>query len=352
MTSVINLPGSPETIIFGFEQAREFIAEPFFNDMEESRLTTLETDVLGKKQLAFAGNYGKGGKADTGCGLTFEGSLSTSQKFWDPVPTQDAKSQCWNDLYPSLVQYANRGGVARKDLTQNSIFMALQSTRLKDQLLKDVHRRMWFSDTSYVAGDFTAGAADLPYYNMYNGLWQQIFASVTASESFNYAITENTAGTITAQLNLAADRAYLVMKAIVEGADTRLTDQGDQVIGLTKTLFDNYVCYLESKDNFSSFERIEDGFTSLTFRGIPIVRMDSWDRHIQADFKTGSPEVYTLPHRALLTSKQNLQMGVDRSASLNNIDQWYDRDQQLWKSLSNTMEDAKLIHGFMTATAY
>jgi len=351
MTSVVNLPGNPVEIEFGFEQAQEFISEPFFKDMEEMRLTTFEDDILGKRQLAFSNNYGKGGKADTGCGLDFEGSLTFKQKFWDPVPIKDPKEQCWNDLFPSLIQYANKGGVARKDLTQNDIFMALQSMRLKDQLVKDVHRRMWFSDTSFVDGDFTNGATDKVFYNIYNGLWQQIFESVDASESFNSPITENGEATIPAQLALAADRAFLVFIAMVEGADTRLTDQGDQVIGVTKTLYDNFASFLESKDTFNSFSRIEDGFTTLNFRGIPIVRMASWDRHIQADFKTGAP-VYDLPHRALLTSKQNLHMGVDRSRSLTDIEQWYDRDQELWKSKSSTMEDAKLIHGFMTATAY
>lgn len=352
MASVATLPGSPSQIEFGFRQARELILEDFYNKDILNAVHSIDQDIKGKTQLAYAGLFGKTGKLQTGCGITGDNSLTFSEKVWDPQPIQGEFAQCWTDIFPSLFNWADANGYNRNDLTQNTIFTQVMSGLILDTLIEGFLRRAWFGDTSWTSGDFTNGASDLPFYNMYNGFFKQIFDGVTAGDIPRYTITENAAGTASAQLTLAADRAYEAMKSMYESVDTRIFNQEDVVILLTRTLFDNYVTYLESKDNYKSFERIEGGYVGLEFRGIPVIRFDKWDRVIQSDFLTGSPAVYDLPNRAIMTTKQNLRVGLDSTTSLTMTDSWYERKDQTWYSVYNTMEDVKLIHEYLVAAAY
>jgi len=83
------------------------------------------------------------------------------------------------------------------------------------------------------------------------------------------------------------------------------------------------------------------------------VRMvDSWDRNIQADFKTGSPETFNLPHRAVMTTTNNLLVGLDNSSSLSDSDMWYSKDDQVWRAQYNTVEDVKIGQEYLVAAAY
>ena len=86
MASSIILPGSPSEIEFGFQQAREFIMEPFYKNPALTELFTIEQEIRGKKQLAYINNFGLSGKSDASCGFSADGSLTGSEKFWDPAP--------------------------------------------------------------------------------------------------------------------------------------------------------------------------------------------------------------------------------------------------------------------------
>jgi hypothetical protein len=352
MASSVILPGSPPTIDFGFEQAREFILEPFYNNPVLSAWSTIDQDIVGKKQLAYMGLYGKNGKLETGCGFTSDGSLTTSEKYWTPQPIQGQFEQCWNDIFQSLILYGQKAGFERKDLLTNTVWSSFIIDLLGDTLLQNYIRRVWFGDTAIVAGDLTNGAGDVAYYSAYDGFWKQIFDGVTATDITRYTITENAASTAAGQLTLASDRAYASFKSMYENVDTRLLQEEDLVILCTRTLFDNYAAYLESKDTFNSFERIEGGYRQLMFRGIPVIQMDIWDRTIQSDFLTGSPATYDSPNRAIMTRPANLRLGLDSSQSMSAIDQWYSKDDQVWRAQYNTMEDAKVVHDFLVAAAY
>ena len=352
MADVITLPGSPATIEFGFKQAREIIKEDFYNNDVLNAVHSIDQDIKGKTQLAFIGLFGKTGKADSSCGFSADNSLTTSEKFWNPQPVKANFEECWNNLTPSLFNWADGNGVARKDLSQNTVFTMAVGDLILNSLVEGFLRRVWFGDTTYVSGDFTNGASDLPFYNLYDGFFKQIFDSVTAGDIPRYTITENASGTAAGQLTLAADRAYETFKSLYENADTRLISRQDKFILVTRTLFDNYVAYLESKDNFKSFERIEGGFDTLNFRNIPVICFDQWDRNIQGDFLTGSPAVYDLPNRAIMTSKENLRVGLDSTVSLSQTDSWYSKDDDVWRAKYNTLEDSKIIHEYLVSAAY
>ena len=89
--------------------------------------------------------------------------------------------------------------------------------------------------------------------------------------------------------------ALTVWQNLERNGDTRLTSNPNRIIIATKTLCDNWAEYLETQGVNSSFERLESGFTTLRYRGIPIYCFDLLDRYIQSDFLTGSPATYDTP---------------------------------------------------------
>lgn len=352
MSSIITLPGSPETITQGFRQAMEFVLEDFYDKAIISQAHTIIDGIKNRQQIAYVDLFGKTGLADSGCGFTAQNTLNTRQKFWEPVPVEGTFEQCQLDLQNSFVAWANGNGVARKDLSNNSIFMAFIMPYILDTLTENSLRRYWFSDTAYTAGDFTNGATDLPFYNLYDGFFKQIFDSVTAGDIPQVVIPENSAASTTAQLNLASDRAITVFQEMARDIDSRFFQRNDAQILVTRTLYRNYAVYLQSQQTFNSFVRIEDGFTTLMYENIPVRMVDNWDRNIQADFKTGSPETFNLPHRAVMTTTNNLLVGLDNSSSLSDSDMWYSKDDQVWRAQYNTVEDVKIGQEYLVAAAY
>jgi len=357
MSNVMTLPGSPTQIEFGFQQAREFILDPFYQHPVLTLFHTIEQNVVAKKQLAYLGLFGKSGIADTTCGGSGSQTLTASEKFWDPAPIRDRYEQCWNDIEPSLLVYAQKAGIDRKNLEMNPLFIRFISPLIRDNIVDNYLRRVWFSDTTYTSGDFTNGATDLPYYNTYNGFWQQIFAAVTAGDAYRSTITENAASTAAAQLTLGATTAYDALKDLYTNGDTRILEQNDAMILMTKSMFDNYTTYMESQSFNFTLDVLKDGFgntvtRSTSFRGVPVYEVRFWDRWIQGDFLTGSPAVYDAPNRVLMTTKRNLAAGLDNTRSLSNFDSWYERKDQKWYADYGTVEDAKTIHDFMIAAAY
>jgi hypothetical protein len=363
--SVLTLPGSPVSITFNGEEARDFIIEEAFGRPSINEFHTVENDARAKKQLAFLNRFGKLTIADPGCGTGISSeTLGTAEKYWDPVETKVWIQQCQKDIIQSLLVYADAKGFSRADLNQNSIWTSFIFDLMMDAKTEDIMRMAWLSDTNYVAGNLTNGATDLPFYNIYDGFWRQILDSITAGNTTGtgavtraYTIAENALTTTALQLDLSSTdakkrRALDVWQGLIEKADTRLSSNPNKIIIATKTLCDNWANYLETQGVNSSFERLESGFSRLMYRDIPIYCFDLLDRYIQADFLTGSPETYDTPHRAIMTTKENLQIGLDGLNESLQVETWYDQTTQQWNGRMLSIEDVKIIWDFMVAVAY
>lgn len=360
MASVLT-PGtsSPPQINFYPKLAEEFLIQNPFLKPNVTEFHQVFEGIKGKQQIAFLNRFGKSSLKWDSCGANPTGGLTASEKEWDPIRFKVEKNQCFADFANSFLQWGLANGVAAADLTNYSYFETFIFDLLQDIALEDVLRIAWLSDTTYTAGDFTNGAADLPYYNEINGFWQQIVASIGAGSGAvrAYTITENSASTIAAQMDLSstADKqktAYNVYRSLFEKADSRLISASNKVIISTRSLVDNYAGYLESQGNDVSFERIENGFTSLRYRDTQIYSFDLLDRNIQADFKTGSPETYDLPHRAILTTRDNLGVAFDALSAVSSISAFYDPKDEDYTAKLGYMMDAKVIWDYLVAAAY
>jgi hypothetical protein len=140
-----------------------------------------------------------------------------------------------------------------------------------------------------------------------------------------------------------------------QNADKRLKGNKSKFFILTDSLVDNYETWLESQGNDHSYDRVQAGQrgqfdTGLRFRGIPIFCFDFWDRTIRADFDNGT--TYHRPHRALLTVRENIPVGVDGTDAMKQMIQHWDplAEKTHWKGAFKI--DAKLLKTYMYMTAY
>ena len=88
----------------------------------------------------------------------------------------------------------------------------------------------------------------------------------------------------------------------------------------------------------------------MTYRGIKVVNVEFWDRYIKILHDNGT--VLYRPHRALLTTKDNIPLGTQDTESLSKLDAWFER-----KDNANYIDalynlDAKLLETYMCAVAY
>jgi hypothetical protein len=117
------------------------------------------------------------------------------------------------------------------------------------------------------------------------------------------------------------------------------------------SIFDNYLTYRENKDGIeAAFEMQESGVTTLRYRGIPLTVVNEWDDRINADL------LGALPHRAILTIKDNLQLGYDaqpiNAAGENPFRIWYSDDTERWNAKLLYTADAQVANDELIISAY
>jgi hypothetical protein len=338
------------------EQAREVVLLPIVESTKLDQLHPILQGIKAKQQVAYLGDLDKITKLDAGCGLGAESrEIPISAKWWDPQDLKVWQTECYTDTINTLFAWGQKNGIERADLT-NTEYLDMVIEAVERAMPKDAFRIAWFAhkDAANIANGGKLKAGVLPTdYNQINGFWEQIIAIMTANPAQKVDIPENGAASKTAQLNLAADRAINVFEELLTGPaiDSRLIGDDNRVIYCTASLFNNYKKYLRSFPNIdASYERIEGRYDSLMFDGVRIISISDWDRIIRADFDNGT--TYDLPHRAVLTTRDNLPVGVDASEALSDVQVFFDPVTELNHVKGGYKMDVMVAVDFMIAAAY
>ena len=330
-----------------------------YSNPELTTFHVIMENIVAKQQIVFLGTLSKISKKATSCG----GSPSTKaidmdEKFWMPERVKFWLSQCADDLEASFWVWGLSKGIARKDLTQGD-FSTFMMQRIEEALVEDIQRITWFNDVNHDVvtnspGLLTAGT-DTTDYTIIDGLWSQIYDIVATTPARRYTISENALSTYALQDALASTKALSMLRDMYQNADKRLKHDKDKFFILTDSLVDNYQTYLESQAVDSSFTRVQAGErgqfdTGLRFRGIPIFCFDFWDRTIRADFDNGT--TYYQPHRAVLTTKNNIPIGVDGVEAMKTMKAFYLEPEETtnWKGAYKI--DTKVLLDYMIQVAY
>lgn len=352
---------NPNTLTFSADQVRS-LAEVFiasvFDKPELSAVHTFDDGIVNDKQIGIISRFSKITKKDPGCGNgVLSKSIGLSGKEWDPQQTKIWLQLCHSDFETNFLMFLKEKGINYSDITQTEIADFILEM-MGDAAVEDVWRLAWFSDSTHTnvsAGSgtevITSGVDLTDYRILPSGFWKQIFAIVTADATRKTAIAANAEATFLLQDSvLTAAAANTLLAKIVTDADYRLQGASDKVLLVTQSIMNKYMDYLESIAVPASFEKIEGGFSVMKRRGIDIIAINQWDRTIRTDFSNGT--VWSLPHRAVLTTKRNLRIGMDDSGAIGQFNVFHDPMTETNNFKGGYKIDAKIVEDYMVQAAY
>lgn len=355
---------------FSGREAQELILEPAYARPDISSIMTIHPGIKAKMKVAYAGQMRKVTKKNVGCNSEPSGAkIPMSEATWDPQELEMWVEQCYTDLDGSFLAWGLANGYNRADLSQAvvtitdsegnrrevNLWTEFALSKMQEAAADDFLRIAWFGNLDIVAGQL-APTADVSDYNQANGFFKRIFAAAAVTRK--YTIATNAGANYAAQ-ELPEYESKKIFRGIVTKADPRLTAMPNQVILCTQSVYNDWVDYRESKNLETSFafELNGDGTRgqinlskTTTYRGIPVIPLSVWDRTILEDFNNGTK--LDLPHRAVLTTVENLAAGMDALEGVEQFEAWYERRPKTMNLRGNYMLDTQLVHSYLVSAAF
>lgn len=295
-----------------------------------STILTIHDDVKVNRPVGFITGYGEVGVKDTGCNSDPQPwSIQTSQMTWTPVPIEIFFEECAAQLEETLAQFDRNTNNNRYNL-EGTPYAVVIAEVLLEAVEEFLWRATFFADTDAAAtsdGGLLSNANYVPFFNMFDGLFKQMEEQITANPEQGIAIAANTAATKAAQkANLTPQMAYDVLSALVDEVPMEIREAGDLQILVTNSVASAYKNYLSGVNGTpQQYENLVGGIDALRIDGIPVIPCRAWDRIIKKYYDNGT--TYYKPHRALITTKSNLNVGFESPNSFKEVSIHYD-----WKS--------------------
>jgi hypothetical protein len=338
--------------------ANEAVFEKVFLDETDiTRSHIIETGIQMKTQIVLFGRMGLVGKKSAGdCSRNEVSGPAASEKVWDPeliswslIHCQEEINQLfkmWKRAASALDTWEQVDNEQIAYITDSSVDAGIEAI-MRITSLADVNS----SAAGSGAGneELTAGT-DETYFNMLNGFWKQIFTAVTATTVERYTITENGLATKALQLDLASDRSITMLRDMYNNADARLLNDPNVQYSMTRSLYNNYLDWLEDKSVVFTLSEVKEGVNSLSYRGIPIVVRNDWDRNIREYYDNGT--TYYFPHRCWLSTPDNMRIGTSDDGDFTEFSSHYSKDTRKHYIDQAMYLDAKLIEEYMVYAAY
>lgn len=338
------------------------LSEIFFEALFEvptlTQFHTVVTGIKGKKQLIFMGEMGLSGKKQTGCDWDSNpNSIPETEKFWNPEYIGDRFDACFTELLDTYFQWDLKSGVDKPDLTQTKWSTFLEE-RVGRSAQESVLRHVWLGDTAaenVSDGGVIKDGIDIDYFNAIDGFWVQLKQIATANAKQRVAIAANAGATYVLQqftdADIAAGTVTKILNKMIFSSDTRLRALKDRTIICTQSIFDQYVQERQAVTNIElAYTRVEDGIDTIQIQGVTLIPFSFWDRMITTYEDNGTK--YNNPHRAVFSSVSNLQIGVEQTSDLSNLDPFYDKKTKRYYVDYAYDLDALVARDYLATIAY
>lgn len=324
-----NLKLEPENL----ESIKDAVQETFYNDEDFSSFVNIQK-VKEKDPIALLGEMEMVGKKGGGCDPTYEEKgIANSQKRWELGQWEIPIKICYEALKGTIAEYSLKTGTDIGDLTSTD-FMTIYADALQRAMQQMIWRFGWLGDKEATlaseegggGGKLTAGL-DVSNFNVCDGLFKRIF---TATATKNHTIIEANSEA-TAALQISALRksgaATTLVDTILMDADTRIVDDRDAVLLMTRSLADALTYDMKKTyHDIMPWEKLFDGFEVATYNGVKIARVGIWDRMINA-YEKGKATI-NIPHRAVFCNPKHLMVGTDADALISDLDIWFDQKER------------------------
>jgi len=357
MPSNINL----STVTFDGKEVmslREAFYQAVFQNPTIDQFHTVVNGVKAKQQMIYLGQFGLTGKKQSSCDVTPSTAiLPTVEKFWNPQYIGDRIEECFTDLLASFFVWGLKNGVQKPDLT-NTDFALFLEERFSLAAYETALRFAWLGDTAAdiaTNGGYLANSVDPGYFNVFNGFWAQAKAIVAADATKKIAIANNAGTSYATQAFTSTDTDNRVITNVFEnmiyGADLRLRGAKDKVIVATQSVVDQYARERKAVNNIElAYERTESGIDTFKVDGIDVIPFQFLDRHIRQYEDNGTK--WNQPHRAIFTTKGNLQIGTEETSNLSELEPFYDKRSKMYHVDYGFNLDAKIAEDYLTMVAF
>lgn len=309
---------------------KDAVQETFYNDEDFSSFVNI-MKVKNDDPIALIGEMEMVGKKGGGCDPTYEEKgIANSQKRWELGQWEIPIKICYEALKGSIAEYSIKTGTDIGDLTSTD-FMTIYTDALQRAMQQMIWRFGWFGDKAAAlagsgGGKLTEGS-DVSMFNVCDGLFKRIF---TATATKNHtAIAANSKATAAEQISelRKSGAATTLVDTILMDADTRIVDDSDAVLLMTRSLADALTYDLKKTyHDIMPWEKLFDGFEVATYNGVKIARVGIWDRMIKA-YEKGEATI-NLPHRAVFCNPKHLMIGTDADNLISDLDIWFDKKER------------------------
>lgn len=326
---------------------KELVFDEVIEAPEIALLHTIHPGVVYDREVGFIGKGSLIGVAGQGCDpQPQEWNIGTRVMKWEPKAWEFLVEQCAKDLETTAAIYSLKTGVDYFDFT-SSDYMNIVIEVLVQSVKEFIVRLVWFNDVNAKnvaqGGQVTDGVA-IKYFNIINGLFKQMEVQVTANPGQRVAISENTGANYVAQ-ELSSENVLTYLKKLVYGADLNLRKNASGIIYCTQSFYDAYTQSLQGKSLESLLVNLTDGVKTVSYSGVPLLPIPTWDIIIRSYYNNGTKLVN--PHRAVYSFKDVLAVGVDSESSFGDMDVWYNKDSRKVKLEGMGKADAKLANPVM-----
>jgi hypothetical protein len=366
MSTIVAGNATANGVLYGPEDFRSLILEPTINAPDLKQILTITDGIKSKEDILFAKKFRKVSHLDTGCGsVPFIPEMAVEKLSWDPKPIEAWIKECGPEFEGTFLAWGLGEGYARPDLQEAVIkiqsgiagtdvqtmnyWNEFVQSNMEEAILDDIFRMGFFADPAITAAQLTGGADDVKNYNQIRGIWPQIIALATTYASVRaYTIAANQS----ADQVLPDAESRRIFRSLIVGADRRLLGGqfGQPIIMATQSIIDNWADYRETQNLETSFKLMADGIVGPKYRNITIVPRPEWDETLAADFTIGGK--INLPHRAVLTTKENLQLGFDSFDKATQVKSWHNDETKFTHQRGNWKMDAKVMRPFLTRAAF
>jgi len=215
-----------------------------------------------------------------------------------------------------------------KDININSLMMKFITDKFLDNLELASWRASYFSDKA---------TAPNVYFDQTDG----IFVQLEAGSGGKVVITQNTGANFIAQA-ITGEEVYDYLTSMYQLAGGKAWfDQSKMEFRLTRSMSSALVTYLNTADIKKNNCTCIDPHTAtaspiftiegLRMFGVPIITINEWDDIINYSATLnggGGAAARVNPHRAILSTKENLLIGTSEKKGINSFDIWHSKDDK------------------------
>lgn len=338
------------------QDTKEIVRNSLFQQ-ETSDFFTIVPGIKGGQQVAAMKGFEYITTKSTGCGgAGISPDFPAFSQFWNPQLQEIKLNYCYSDFMGFFTQWGLNNGYAIKDLTGTELAMFIQDHVIEAMKL-DMQRIVLLADEDVATQDILTDEVTMAkYYDTIDkGLISTLQYLKTLPEFADQfvALSKNAEATIPLQYALDPEYAVELYEEVTDQYDF----DGDILLSSNR-LFKNYTKWLKRGNGYDIQQNIDatkNGVKEAYVDGEKIVPVVNYDRWRAKDFIVDNdPAANTihLPHFALFSRKEYLQVGIDETASLENLTFEYvgGADEKFWIK-ANYMLDFKMVNPYAMKAA-